>query len=269
MTPQVVGPLVALAILFLATACSAQRSDRPSGYELCGRTGVYRNQAGVLRVCTPITHEVIDQIETLIRDDDQEILVTSDGGNQDAALRLAQFVRDRDLTVRVRQFCLSACSTYVLAMAPRGVVDPYTSVAFHHTAAWVIDTYAARANMPADTRWRAGSARERQAYRSAGLDDTLLDRIAMAVEPTCLAVGRGLAGQRGRHESRYDWYIPDRSAARTIYGDRVTGYWPDELEQAAAILRLNIGRPNARIKVGPLPEGQVSPEQIAAALPEC
>lgn len=254
---------------FLVSGCSAGSPDVRTGYELCGRSGVYRGQSGVVRLCAPITDTTVAEVRALLTEADSEILITSDGGPQDAALALAALARERNLTVRVRQFCLSSGSTYVLAMADRGVVEPYTVVAFHHTAAWLIDALAARQNMAPDVPYRQGSQDERLAYRSAGRDDRTLDRIAMAIEPICFRTRQGPAGEEAVLESRYRWYVPNAVAAREIFGDRVSGYALTDDQLAIQILRGTLGQPDASVRVDALPTGESRPEVIGPRLPAC
>ena len=237
---------------------------------MCGpRNGVYRTVEGRLKVCAPITDDVVQQVGELSATDDTELLITSDGGPHRAGMALARLVRERHWTVRAQQFCLSACSTYVMAMADHVVVDPYTVVGFHHTGAWMFEATAEHARLPATSRFRTVAREERAAYRDAGRDDRMLDRIAMAVEPTCFQIAQRRSPADPTTRARYDVYIPDREAAQEIFGDRLSGYWPADAEMATAILRGSIGRPNASVKWGPLPTGEVRPEIIGARLPRC
>ncbi len=182
---KVISLVLLTTFIVALSGCSAKTDVPPTGYQLCGRTGVYRAQSGVLRVCAPIDQSVVDQVSEALTPDDLEILITSDGGPQMPAIALAQLIRDRGLTVRVRQFCLSSCSTYVMTMVDRVIVDPYTVVAFHHTAAFLLDAMASREGLSDDSWQRRASQIEREAYRAAGRDDDMLDRIAMAVQPIC------------------------------------------------------------------------------------
>lgn len=267
---KVMGSCVVATFAVALSACDGQTEATRTGYALCGNnTGVYRNSSGVLRICAPITAQVVEQVSASLTPEDREVILTSDGGMQTAAIALGQLLAERDVAVRVRQFCLSACSTYVIAMADRVIVDPYTVVAFHHTAAFALDVTAERLNLPATSNLRQSSERERQAYRNAGREDTMLDRIAMAVEPTC--VGRRTVNGRDEAfiEYTWQWYMPDRAAAEIIYGDRLSGSWLDDEEMAVSIFRLSLDRPNARIRFGELPEGPIDPAAVARALPAC
>lgn len=247
-----------------------QPQDPRAGYAMCGPSnGVYRTGRGQLKVCAPITDDVVEQVAELSTIEDTELLITSDGGPLGAGMALAKLVRERNWTVRAQRFCLSSCSTYVMAMADRVVVDPYTVVAFHHTGAWTFEATAEHARLPATSPLRSVAREERAAYRDAGRDDRMLDRIAMAVEPTCFQIAQRRSPADPMTRARYDWYVPDRKAAEEIFGDRLSGYWPADAEMATAILRGSLGRPNASVKWGPLPTGEVRPELIGARLPRC
>lgn len=259
----------ALFALLSVCACSAEPFDRSVGYGLCARTGVFRTDAGLLRVCAPLSSDITQSVRESVTDADRVILVTSGGGDQVDALELASIIRERNLTVRVQQFCMSACSTYLMTLAPRVEVAPYTVVAFHHTAAWLVDALAAREGMAVDAPFRQASERERAAFRAAGLDDQILDQIASSIEPLCVRETQGEQGPVANVVSRYAWYIPDRESARLIYGDRISGAWTDDPQLAVSILRTTIGQPNVRVKYGSLSSGDVSPEAVGPALPDC
>jgi hypothetical protein len=256
-------------LIVAVSGCKAQTDARPTGYVLCGQTGVYRNQQGILRVCSPITDEVFTQVSEQLTPTDREIILTSDGGPQVPAIALARLLRDRDITVRVRQFCLSSCSTYVMAMAQRVIVDPYTVVAFHHTAAFLLDAMASRAGLAADSWQRRAARSEREAYRDAGRDDGMLDRIAMAVLPVCVRTGQANGRPEAYVETRWDWFIPDQAAAREIFGDRISGHWMADGDEGRRILQLSLGLPDSRVVYGPLPPDGIDPDAIGRDLPAC
>lgn len=251
------------------SACMAKTEDAPTGYELCSRTGVFRTNDGIVRICAPITQDVVDQVSRTLTPDDREVILTSDGGAQIHAIQLAELLRQRDITVRVRQFCLSACSTYVMGMVNRVVVEPYTVVAFHHTAAFALDAVAARTGMSDDSSVRRASRSERAAYRAAGRDDRMLDRIAMTVEPTCVS-SREVGGRpEVVINYRWQWYMPDFATAQAIFGDRLSGDWLEDEDMAKEIFRRSLDQPNATIKFGELAGGETRPEVVGPSLPAC
>lgn len=267
---KAVSAVLVAAFIVALPACAEQTEDRPTGYQLCGgRTGVYRSQSGVLRVCAPITDAVVREVAGSLAPSDREVILTSDGGPQTPAIALARLLKERAITLRVRQFCLSSCSTYVMGMADRVIVDPHTVIAFHHTAAFLLDAMASRQGMAEDSWQRQASRSEREAYRASGRDDRMLDRIAMAVQPVCAGIRRVGGRDEAYIDNRWDWYIPDVSAMREIFGDRVLGDFTSSRDAAISIFRLSLGMPNAEVRFGSLPSGPFDPDAIGRALPEC
>jgi hypothetical protein len=59
------------------------------------------------------------------------LVITSPGGDADAGLALAREVRARGWTVRVREFCGSACANYVFPAARRRIVEPGALLLWH------------------------------------------------------------------------------------------------------------------------------------------
>lgn len=264
--------LLAGAVSFLAgiaplSGCAAQQEAR-SGYELCNH-GVTRTSDGILRVCAQLNQQTIASVQDQLKPSDSEILLTSGGGTSADAMRFADLVNARGLTIRTRQFCLSACATYVLLTARTVVVEPYTMVAFHHTGAFVVDFFADRSGTPAGSPARTLGAEERRFFAANGLDPDILYRLAAAVEPTCTGLQPTSTGQEGFIRYRYAWFIPTHDEAQALFRGRLSGYWPASRREAESILRPTLGEPGLNIAFGWPASMNPDPAAAARALPSC
>ncbi len=66
-------------------------------------------------------------VRALIRawpEDAHRLIITSQGGEIEAALVLGRFLAERKIEVVVREYCLSACAHFVFAPAGRKRVEP-------------------------------------------------------------------------------------------------------------------------------------------------
>jgi len=217
-------PWLAGAMLTFGLAGCDEGQRARSGYDLCVR-GVHRTDAGLLSVCGQLNAETVAALRAALRPDDVEVLLTSGGGPVSDAMAFADLVADRGLAVRVRQFCASACATYVLPAARAVIVEPHTVVAYHHTAS-ITDVFNDLADAPADAPSRSVAKAERAFFARHGRPTDLPWRIAMAVEPFCVGIYQGPNGSTGRVQYRNAWYVPSMTAFRQIVGDKVSGWWP-------------------------------------------
>jgi hypothetical protein len=223
----------------------------------------------VVRVCDQLNARTLASLTAALEPKDREILLTSGGGTASDAMAFAELIATRGLTVRARQFCLSACATYVLTAAPKVVVEPYTIVAFHHTGAFVVDVFADRAEAPADDPSRAPALAERAFFQRHGLDPALLSRLGLAVEPGCVGVDAGPSGSVGRIEYRHAWFVPSRTAADEMFRGRLSGWWPGDAGETESILRPTLADPELTVAYGALPAAPADLAAYARSLPDC
>ncbi len=256
-----------IACIAISSSCSAAPEKR-TAYELCV-PGVTRTSDGVMRVCAQLNADTVAQVERGLAAGDREIILTSGGGTTGPAMSLARLLNERKITVRARQFCLSACATYVLLSADKIVIEPYTVVAFHHTGAFALDLMSARAAPSTEPRQNQTSIQERQFFRDAGLDDTLLDRLSMAVEPTCAGVRNTSVGREGYLNYRWAWFTPNREEAEALFRGRMSGYWPSSQREVQAILRATLGDERLQVAYGWPEISESDPAMVAATLPSC
>ena len=62
------------------------------------------------------------------------IVVTSDGGDMQEGIAIAEILRDRGVDISVDRFCMSACANYLFAAGKRRFVPRNSVVCFHGTA---------------------------------------------------------------------------------------------------------------------------------------
>ena len=260
----------AIALIALLAACSpAENSAGPSRYDLCN-VGVHRTSTGVIRACGPMSPKFVEAIERELKDGDKEIILTSGGGSTEAAMQLARILHEKDVGVRARQFCLSACSTYVLLTAPRVSIDPYTIVAFHYTGAFNLAVIGSRSGLASGAPALRQVSEEKEFFSDFGLDPELLNRFSMAIEPSCMGMRATPNGGRERFLNyRNAWFIPTPNEAASLFNGKMSGYWPQSKEEAQSILRPTIGDPEARLVYGWPSQETIDPEAVARTLPDC
>jgi hypothetical protein len=81
----------------------------------------------------PISDESVD---AFIKSNDQnpsltEIQISSQGGDIKAALRFAQWIKEKNIDVRVRTICYSACANYIFLAGKNKILSPRSAVVWH------------------------------------------------------------------------------------------------------------------------------------------
>ena len=105
----------------------------PSAPSPAAPTGWSRQDAETLVFQGRITEASRDAFSDLIDDATRTVIVTSRGGDADAALDIANAIRDRDLDVVVRGHCISSCANYLFLAGRRKIVEADSFLGFHGT----------------------------------------------------------------------------------------------------------------------------------------
>lgn len=77
-----------------------------------------------------ITQEKVDALVSLLHEGDT-LRINSFGGRVDAAIELANFVFENDISVRISEACVSACAEILMVATPNVVIDNNTLIGFH------------------------------------------------------------------------------------------------------------------------------------------
>lgn len=264
-------------LLFTASAlasCSGSGPDRHSTvspkhtYDLCVR-GISRTKSGVLRFCDQINDASVEALKQAIRPTDTQMILTSGGGTTSPAIELGTFVREMGLEIKVQQFCLSACSTYILPASDSIVIEPNTIVAFHHTASFVADAIADKAGVADDHPSRNLASIERRYFQGLGIESNILEQIATSVEPYCIGYTRQGGQRMAVIRFRHEWTVPTPEQFRGLVRGKISGYWPSSGREVQAILSRTLGKESVIVRYGwsPLMDYHSSAEKTP--LPTC
>jgi hypothetical protein len=113
----------ALLTLLTLIALPAAAQNRTTRIEVQGRVATFVGVISPQRTARLLEAARGQPVDTLV--------ITSPGGDADAGLALAREVRARGWTVRVHEFCGSACANYVFAAAPRRIIEPGALLMWH------------------------------------------------------------------------------------------------------------------------------------------
>ncbi len=122
------GPMGWLRVV-LALGLAALLAGPAAADRRATRIEVHGQVATFVGVITPAHNAQL--LEAVGAQPVDTLVITSPGGSADAGLALAREVRARGWTVRVREFCGSACANYVFPAARRRIVEPGALLLWH------------------------------------------------------------------------------------------------------------------------------------------
>lgn len=144
----------------------------------------------------------------------ERLIVRSSGGFPEPSLEIAEQLAERRPQITIRDFCGSACASFLLPTASRISADGPVLVLFHHT-----NTSASESLRTAPEallrRYRKLSTRELKLYATLGVSPWLLRIPFSAEKPVCqLIVQDRVAGVSSDYVSKYQATIIDRKLLR-------------------------------------------------------
>lgn len=114
-----------------------------------------------------------------------KLVITSGGGEVDAAINLASWVFEQKLDVEISEYCLSSCANYVFPAGNRKIIRKGSVVAWHgnyhhlkQTGLWK-DDVAIRMNKYGENKETAERYVRSQVNRLVGLEQQFFKRISV------------------------------------------------------------------------------------------
>jgi hypothetical protein len=196
----------------------------------------------VPRLAGQIDASFVERLRASITPATTAITIESAGGDEARAIEAAELLLDKNVTVRVDKYCLSACSLYILAAAKRVEVSSGAIVGFHAPAVGTAQLLWAAAPGSDATKAIDVTARRSVAlYQRAHKDPKLLVDAFFGADVDCLILGKD--GERivsARVRNVVDVWTPER-ARLVAYGWTVDGFWPtsqaEQVQAAKAFLK--------------------------------
>lgn len=198
--------------------------------------------------CGRLTAAGVANFRNILRTTDQELRIASLGGDLDAPLAMAELVRDRRLRVSIIGPCISGCASFVFVAGSVRSVSPRGVLGLHNTAASAL-FLVQQAHLSFDSDRDpliARARRERELYRSLGINERLLMEPQARVETRCIEPGSTdpRTGETEFHiYSRHGIWVPTRAQWRAL-GVPFGGFSPQSAAEARRVLADSVPEPN-------------------------
>lgn len=185
--------------------------------------------------------------------------ISSPGGDEEAALIIADIVKKRAIKVIVDGECLSSCSQYILMAAASAQIESGSLVAFHHSA-YAIHEWSSRYSS-SDVRYRALQEGSRNLHDRTRDVLSSKPRLALlrsafrAISPTCIAAPVPESRGQWRIWMRTSFWIPPRDKLERL-NISTPSDWPrrrrDVAKYARSLGQFSFGEADDFAEVGKL-----------------
>lgn len=151
--------------------------------------------------------------------------ITSAGGHPLAAIRLAETIRDLNVTLVVDGYCLAACAQYAFMAAPSRIVNHQSLVAFHNNVVGGADLIRARGGDP-PSMLSAAEQVDLNAYERWGVPgSSLLDQFS-GLRPVCVEWRSGGPQTPPRFRFAAQMWTPPEEWVTYNSTGLLGGWWP-------------------------------------------
>lgn len=142
---------------------------------------VYSDSNETMTIDGEIDSEVLKEFRSRSRKGLKHLVISSSGGDIEASLSVAEIIQENGIDVTAKQYCLSACASYVLLAGRNRVIQDGTLLAFHHGSNSFLQIYESfnkngAINATPSEELVRNSERERKLYEKAGVDIRFLYR---------------------------------------------------------------------------------------------
>lgn len=157
------------------------------------------------------------------------IIITSQGGDTEAAIAIGRIIRANNISVEVKKYCLSACAQYILPAAPKIVLIGNSVIAVHHSPISIKNILLESGDTVGARDYIDLARLESDYFDFLGIDKFFLSQMFNSLEPICIAKpsdSRKLTGIK----YQYMFYIPNKSQYEKWIKTTVQGSWPKSEE---------------------------------------
>jgi len=201
--------------------------------------GAGESGADVIYINGIIDDKTVQYVKSNLTSRTATLVVTSQGGEAEAALEISKMVMERQLDVVVRKLCASGCASHIFVAGRKRHVENYSLVIFHRTATSMV-ALSESVPLAAPAAWLDEyldlQSQERQVYSDRGVSQDLLIDPELVTEPGCIGYVRAKDGHMtsavGR---RYRGWMPSVEYMKSK-GVGFSGYWPSTQQEFSKLM---------------------------------
>ena len=230
---------------------------------------------GALFLTGSIDSKSLKRLQSSLSPQTKRLIVNSAGGRGPEAIQLGTLVRTHDLEVVVDGVCLSACAHFVFLPARKKRLEPYSVVAFHHTATALSDVLIASGRRDLAAVYLTVARAEQDLYEEAGVSRRALVDPFLRIMPICYWEYEDRPSNseyRAVIVNQLTFYVPSLPDLYALGTGPISGRWPASSQDVAGALSRYPRKLHATFKIKATTSGrdtreEVSPLSMCAADP--
>lgn len=173
-----------------------------------------------------IDHEVLVKLKERASDV-KTVFVTSFGGRTEVALQVARIIRENQIKVVVRKYCMSACSQWILPAATLVEFEGFPLIAMHHSATAMRTKLLEIGEEEEAAKYERLSKLERAFYRDIGIQGELLTYPLELMTPVCFFPSPKNSERGAIFGTQANAVVISRSTISRFFGREVDWKWPE------------------------------------------
>jgi len=201
--------------------------------------GAGEGGADAIYVSGLIDDNTVQYVKSNLTSRTATLVVTSQGGEIEAALEISRIVMERQLDVVVRKLCASGCASHIFVAGRKRHIENNSLVIFHRTATSMV-ALSESVPLAAPAAWLAEyldlQSQERQVYSERGVSQDLLIDPELVTEPGCIGYVRAKDGHMTSAVARrYRGWMPSVEYMKSK-GVEFSGYWPSTQQEFSNLM---------------------------------
>lgn len=191
----------------------------------------------------------------------QTLVVNSQGGHEVSAIKLANIIADKEVSIIVDGVCMSACASYIFAAAKRREVRQNSVVSFHISSfAGINFLELAKFSKTLHSDIITANSAAISLYQKLNIStDVFIDGMKM-LQPNCIDARIHMKEHRPIIYTSHNTWVPSREYFHQV-GMNFEGFWPDSPAEAFEIITkgegngfsINFGGTMSQIRAYKLP----------------
>lgn len=189
-----------------------------------------------LEISGPISAETLAYVKENISNSSR-LTIRSPGGDGLIAIQLSRLLREHNITIVVKDVCLSACAQFVVPGARKVEFVGRPLFGMHHTAT-ALKLFLEKSGDHEGARiYERRAAQEVQFYKEISVDKKLLLTPLNEILPVCIIRGADTPDGFGLVASRRMFFVPSNVRYRRSVPQDVSGAWAQSPEQVESTVK--------------------------------
>lgn len=195
------------------------------------------NKSPTVRLSGEINPNSIQPIIEAINRGAKTLIVNSGGGHEVSAIKLANVILEKGVSIVVEQKCMSACALYLFPSAASRRIEHDALVAFHNNSYSAINLLnIEKLSNTLNPDILLASIQAEDLYNRLSISPEVFNDAQKVMKAICIDIKKTGSPERPELYVQFQTWIPHKSYM-IQNGFSFEGFWPSTQEQVVTLLR--------------------------------